>query len=1114
MTAAHWPVLSFAASCEPPVAKIVSVQGHIEARKAPETEWQPARLNDTYCPGDTIRVFERSRAAIALINETILRLDQNTTVTFTELEGKEVSWLNLLTGAIYSLSRVPRTLNIKTPFVNAAIEGTEFFIKVEESQSILTVFEGAVAANNELGRLVVTSGQSAVARRGEALVPRIVVHPKDAVHWALYYPAVITYRSNDFPEEIGWQALVRRSIEFYRHGDLTGAFSAIAAVPEDINDPRFLTYRAALLLTVGRIDEATKDIQNALSIAPRDSIAFALRAIVAVAQKHKDEASELAKKAVELDSKNSAAWIALSYVQQANFDLTAALASVQKAVALSPDDALVLARLSELWLSLGYLNKALKAAKQAVSLNPDLAHTQSVLGFAYLTQIKIQDAMTAFDEAIARDQASPLPRLGLGLAKIRAGNLKDGRLEIEVAACLDPTNSLIRSYLGKAYYEEKRDKLAASQYALAKELDPRDPTPYFYDAIRLQTINRPVEALRNLQKSIELNDNRAVYRSTFLLDEDQAVRGSSLARIYNDLGFEQIALVEGTKSLGFDPANYSAHRFLADAYALIPRHEIARASELLQSQLLQPLNILPVQPKFTQTELTTASRAGPSQAGFNEFTRLFDSNGPRLFLGGGIGNNDSWGDEIIVSGLQGKFSYSVGQSHGQTDGFRDNNDLSDDIYDLFAQVAVTPALNLQTEFRRRESDLGDIDLNFNPDDFSLDDRRQITQDTARLGIHFAPSPQSDVLVSLINSNRDGQQQLFATGAPNVDEQTNTKGNQLEAQYIFRLHRFNVTTGIGTYDVDVDRTSVLDWTSIFGVACPPSPPFPPVPCEEVEQFSRKHDTAYVYANFSFPKRLTWTLGVSYDSLEQQAQNLNKLFPKAGLQWNFAKNMRLRLAYIETLKRALVVNQTIEPTQVAGFNQFYDDINGTTATLTGIALDTTLKHNVSFGLEALQRDLEVPRLSSTTITFTDRSEDLYRAYVYWTPYPRWAVSAEYRFEQFTNEPPDLTEIETTSVPTAVRYFDPSGFFAELGATFVRQEVDATPTPSFDQTEDNFVVVDVGLGYRLPKRRGILSFEVRNLFDEQFLFQDLNFLTAEPGTPPFIPERTVFAKFTLNF
>ncbi len=225
------------------------------------------------------------------------------------------------------------------------------------------------------------------------------------------------------------------------------------------------------------------------------------------------------------------------------------------------------------------------------------------MGFAYLTQVKTKESKKAFEKAIELDQADSLPRLGLGLAKIREGDLKEGGREIEIAASLDPNNSLIRSYLGKVYYEEKRTKLDGREYAVAKELDPQDPTPWFYDAIRKQTENRPVEALQDLQTAIEFNDNRAVYRSKLLLDSDLAARSASLARIYNDLGFQQLGLVEGWKSVNTDPGNFSAHRFLADSYSALPRHEIARVSELLQSQLFQPINITPIQPQSGRKQL-------------------------------------------------------------------------------------------------------------------------------------------------------------------------------------------------------------------------------------------------------------------------------------------------------------------------------------------------------------------------------------------------------------------------------------------------------------------------------------------------------------------------------
>jgi tetratricopeptide (TPR) repeat protein len=112
-----------------------------------------------------------------------------------------------------------------------------------------------------------------------------------------------------------------------------------------------------------------------------------------------------------------------------------------------------------------------------------------------------------------------------------------------IATLLEPLVSLYHSYLGKALYEVKRDRLAQKEYTLAKELDPCDHTPYFYGGTRKESVNQVVEAVEDLQKSIELNDNRGVYRSRFLLDEDLAARGAALGRIYNELGFQRLALI-------------------------------------------------------------------------------------------------------------------------------------------------------------------------------------------------------------------------------------------------------------------------------------------------------------------------------------------------------------------------------------------------------------------------------------------------------------------------------------------------------------------------------------------------------------------------------------------
>ena len=173
------------------VGKIVSVQGSAQVRKMGTTQWEPVHLNDTYYIGDMIRVQHNGRVAVVLCNGATLRLDQNSTLTFSSLEKKQTLLIRLLKGAAHFFSRVPRSLKLATPFVNGGVEGTEFYVRVDPDQTFLSVFEGKVLAENEAGSIVLSSGQSAVAGKGKAPELQVVVRPRDAVRWALYYPPVI-----------------------------------------------------------------------------------------------------------------------------------------------------------------------------------------------------------------------------------------------------------------------------------------------------------------------------------------------------------------------------------------------------------------------------------------------------------------------------------------------------------------------------------------------------------------------------------------------------------------------------------------------------------------------------------------------------------------------------------------------------------------------------------------------------------------------------------------------------------------------------------------------------------------------------------------------------------
>ena len=1078
-------------------------------RRAGQTQSQPARLNETYCAGDRIQVGEKSRADISLVNQPVLRLDQNTVITIPGVKDERTSLVELVSGAVHFFSRLPRSLEVNTAFVNAGVEGTEGLIVVEADRTLITIFEGRVLAANAAGSLPITSGQSAVAEKGKPPALTVVVRPRDAVQWALYYPPVVYFRPADFQGPEPWRDMVRNSVDAYMKGDYQRAFDAIKDVPSDIREPRFFAYRAQLLLGVGRVDEASKDIERALSLDPNYSDALALQSINAVVQNDKEKALDVAKKAVAADPKSAPALIALSYAQQANFDLEGALGSLKQAVQVSPDNALAWARLSEIQLSFARLDDALEAAQKAVALDPNLAKTQTVLGFAYLTQVNTTEAKKAFEKAIELDQADYLSRLGLGLAKIREGNLEEGGREIEIAASLNPNNSIVRSYLGKTYYEEKRIGLDAREYAIAKELDPKDPTPWFYDAIAKQTTNRPVEALQDMQKAIELNDNRAVYRSRLLLDSDLAARSAALGRIYSDMGFQQLALVEGWKSVNTDPSNFSAHRFLADSYSVLPRHEIARVSELLQSQLLQPINITPIQPRLGEGNLFLTSSQGPGTASFLEFNPLFNRNQLTFQSSALAGENHTYSGEGILSGIYQKASFSLGGSHFQTDGWRFNADQKDTISNAFLQFELSPQTSIQSEYRYRNTNSGDLIQRFFADNFFPGERNTTETNTVRLGARHNFTPDSILLASFIYQNSHIVKNDFNP----VDipiftfegfrrPETSYTG---ELQHQFRSQYFNLVTGVG--NVNINGNLDVNFQTVF--------PPPDDVLQSQTSLNLRHDNVYGYSYINALRNVTFTLGASGDFTRGDApdtKNINQFNPKFGITWNPLPDTTFRTAVFRTLKRTLVTDQTLEPTQVAGFNQFYDDINGTKAWNYGGAIDQKFTREIFGGVQYTNRHLNVPGFdlfgNPTRVNWT---ENVATTYLFWTPHPWVALRTGYQYERNRENvlvTSGALQLNTQRVPLGISLFHPSGLGAYLTSTYYHQYGQFQRVNfAFQSGSDVFWLVDLALRYRLPERYGFFTVGATNLGNSKFKFFNTDF-----NNPNIQPKRGLFASITL--
>ena len=339
--------------------------------------------------------------------------------------------------------------------------------------------------------------------------------------------------------------------------------------------------------------------------------ALVLLSTIELIQNNKEEARDLAMMAMAEHPGSVAARNAAGEAAQAFFDLDRAEKNYNRALSLDPNDVRARVNRARIRFGSGNTRGALQDAEHARSIAPDDAQVHSLLGFIKLSRGDKRGAQENFALAIEANPDLGEPHVGLGLLYFQQGKEEEGLWEMLIATLLDPKVSLYQSYLGKAYHQHRRNKEGLSALTSAARLDLRDPTPRLYRSLFLRDMNRYVNALDELHEAIALNDNRAVYRSRLLLDQDLATKNVNLAQVYWQLGFAPWGVYEALNSLNADFTNPGAHLFLAALYGEIPDRLQAQGSELLQYLLLAPVN----------RNLFSS---------FNEYTVLFEK--PKLSL--------------------------------------------------------------------------------------------------------------------------------------------------------------------------------------------------------------------------------------------------------------------------------------------------------------------------------------------------------------------------------------------------------------------------------------------------------------------------------------------------
>ena len=1133
---------------------VQAVQGVVHLARGNDPAKYPARTNDVLNAGDRLSTGEKSQAQLLWYDRSVLHVDQLSLVEIPPLSpARHHLGFRLLQGLIYFFHRdAPEELEFQTPRISAVVKGTEFALRVApDGTTLVTVFEGAITLSDAQGASrTVLKNQQGIAREGQPLEVRPMIGAvNDIIQWFLYYPGILDVE--ELPLNSSERDALTASLQAYDQGNL---LRALALYPSDRtpDSAAEALYLSALLLSVGQVDDASARLDRIVQATPSSpqllALSSALKTLIATVKLKSSPPIPEPRLATE--------WMVESYRQQSSGHLAQSLAAARQAVAVSPSFGFAWARVAELEFSHGRVPEARRAVQTALTLSPQQAEALSLRGFLLGAEGRVHEAIGSFARAIEVDPGLANAWLGRGLCRIRLGERHAGQADLLAAASLEPQRASLRSYLAKAYADAGEAARAEHELELAKQLDSHDPTPFLYSALLLQQRNRINPALSELERSRELNDNRRLYRSQFLLDQDKAVASANLAGIYADAGMTDTSLREASHAVAVDYANYSSHLFLANSYNALRdprqidlRYETPWQSEYLLAQLLGPVGGGTLSPYVTQQEYSK----------FFERDRLGLSSRTEYLSSG------DWFEAFSVYGQSRQTSFAVDTTYRTEQGDRANSDLEQLNVDIKMKGQLSPkdSIFLQSTYYKAEA--GDVSQLYNPQQAILGLRVKETQEPVLLaGYHHEWSPGHHTLflagrledtLSVTNPLqstfwivRDPQGLISDSG--DVTLQQNYR-SQLEI-YLAELQQIGTVdrwTWIGGVRYQVGEFRSRNGNTVIPFGFPPifSNSFRGLAQDEENDFQRA--SAYGYLQYALQESLILTAGLTYDRMEFPSnyrfapiaaggETIHRLSPKAGLIWEIGPVTRFRGAFTRSQGgTSLDQSYQLEPSQVSGFQQSFRSLipesvasanAGARFETFGVALDHKFSKSTFLGISGeilnsqVSRDLGVLDLTGVRpwspaqvregLDYQERTLAMVLNQLideYWSLGGRYQITDSGLDSQFPEPvtPTRDSHLEATlhQVKLFAIFTHPCGFFSQVDSVWSSQ---SNRGYGLNLTGDDFWQFNAHAGYRLWRRRAEVRLGVLNLTDRDYQLNPLNLTSRLPR------ERTFVASFRLNF
>jgi tetratricopeptide (TPR) repeat protein len=549
-------------------AEIVSVRGDSWVRFVKEKDWYSALIMQVLTSGDALKTGAYGKLDVLFIDGTQIKVHNKTILVIKDVRKptqKKGTILGLEVGEIWSRAKsVPEGLTIETPSATAAIRGTDWDIVVDKKgTSYLTVLKGTVELFNNFGKVIVDTGEQAMAEIDKPPVKMFLVRPKDRVQWIISYPLeldkIIPFYSHRRNEVMKFLPSVRERVkkdpsDVKARLLLAGLLFDVRKMDESIrlfdeilkSDPdngRALTFKGLILLSNGEIDNSLSYLENALKTLHGREKTEALLGMAGV-HLYKNEIGQTEKILEDIKQTDISPVVGVAIASFKAFlgDFLKAVEICSDYAKRYPDDERFPTMAADFYLTLDESTRAKEFVDIALKTNPDSSMAYAILGRYHYLEGRAEEAELSYRKSIELDpvNADALTELGnllmekghyeesleeltkatevnprghsywsnKGMLLNWVEDIRKAKKDFENAIDLNPVDYKSLDGLGFIALKEGKTEEAIQYFLQASLLEPRFAEPHLFLAIayyQLEDFNRALDEL-DIAKTLDTKD--------------------------------------------------------------------------------------------------------------------------------------------------------------------------------------------------------------------------------------------------------------------------------------------------------------------------------------------------------------------------------------------------------------------------------------------------------------------------------------------------------------------------------------------------------------------------------------------------------------------------------